>query len=363
MGRVRVRPSPGGAPALQVLQHRLALWLKTHHRIAGDVQVTDLHPAAGGFSNVTLLGSVQWLHGAGSEAQDIVLRLQAPAGGVFEQADVARQYQTLQRLQGSGIPVPALLGLQTDATTLGAPFYVMHRVPGQVPNENPLYHLEGWFHDLDEPALRAHWFSGIDTLAAISRVDWRARGFGELLPRPGTTPLAHHLQHYHRHLQWAESLAQPYPQLHAAHRWLLAHQPANEPVALCWGDAKLGNCVFSKGRVVAALDWEMVALSNPVDDLAWWLVLDESLCTGYGLPRLHGLPSREVSVSRWQTASGHSARDLPYYEVFAAWRFAILMARIGTLFMQRGLAPRESAMDVDNGGANLLHLLAQRHGF
>ena len=360
---MRLKLGPDGNPALQDLQRQLALWLKAHHRVAGDVRVTGLQQPAGGFSNVTLLGSVQWPRGAGSEVQDIVLRLQAAAGGVFEQADVARQYQTLQRLQGSGIPVPALLGLQADASTLGAPFYVMHRVPGQVPNENPLYHLEGWFHDLDEAALRDHWFSGIDTLAAISKFDWQTRGFGDLLPPPGTTPLAHQLQQYHRHLQWAESLAQPYPQLHAAHRWLLAHQPADEPVALCWGDAKLGNCVFSEGRVVAALDWEMAALSNPVDDLAWWLVLDESLCTGYGLPRLRGLPSRGESVARWQAASGHSARDLPYYEVFAAWRFAILMARIGTLFMQRGLAPRETAMDVNNGGAAVLRLLAQQHGF
>jgi aminoglycoside phosphotransferase (APT) family kinase protein len=151
--------------------------------------------------------------------------------------------------------------------------------------------------------------------------------------------------------------------LHAAYRWLLAHQPVDQPLALSWGDAKLGNCVFHQGRVAAALDWEMAALSNPVDDLAWWLMLDESLSTGYGLPRLPGLPSRAQSIARWERVSGHSARDLPYYEVFAAWRFAILMARIGTLFTQRGLASGASGMDVNNGGARLLALLAKQHGF
>ena len=28
-------------------------------------------------------------------------------------------------------------------------------------------------------------------------------------------------------------------------------------------------------------------------------MLDESLCTGYGLPRLAGLPTRAESVARW----------------------------------------------------------------
>lgn len=349
--------------SLSTLAQRLSVWLSARQPAQGEVRVSGLQPAAGGFSNITLLGEVQWPRSAPSQQQGIVLRLQPAAGGVFADCDVARQYLTLHRLAATDVPVPMLLGLERDAGVLGTPFFVMTRVAGQVPNENPLYHLEGWFHDLDEAALQAHWFSGIDTLAAVSRVDWRALGFADLLPPPGLTPLAHQLDNYHRHLVWAESLARPYPMLHAAYRWLLAHQPVDQPLALSWGDAKLGNCVFHQGRVAAALDWEMAALSNPVDDLAWWLMLDESLSTGYGLPRLPGLPSRAQSIARWERVSGHSARDLPYYEVFAAWRFAILMARIGTLFAQRGLASRASGMDVNNGGARLLALLAKQHGF
>ena len=100
-----------------------------------------------------------------------------------------------------------------------------------------------------------------------------------------------------------------------------------------------------------------------MDDLAWWIVHDESLSAGYGVPRLAGLPEREETVAHWERVSGHSARDLAYYEVFAAWRFAIVMARIGTIFMQRGWVPRESAMDLDNGAAKVLAMRAERHGF
>jgi hypothetical protein len=92
-------------------------------------------------------------------------------------------------------------------------------------------------------------------------------------------------------------------------------------------------------------------------------MLDQSLCTGYGLPRLAGLPSREETVAHWERASGLSARDLPYYDVFAAWRMAYVMARIGTVFMERGWVPRESEMDLRNGGSALLAMHAERLGF
>jgi aminoglycoside phosphotransferase (APT) family kinase protein len=136
-----------------------------------------------------------------------------------------------------------------------------------------------------------------------------------------------------------------------------------EPVALLWGDAKLGNTLYHQGRVAAALDWEQAALGNPVDDLAWWLMLDQATSSGYGVPRLAGLPSREETVAHWEQASGCSARELPYYEVFAAWRMAIIMARIGTLFTQRGWVAPEAQMDVHNGAASLLAGHAQRSGF
>ena len=146
-------------------------------------------------------------------------------------------------------------------------------------------------------------------------------------------------------------------------QWLEAHAPRHEAVSLSWGDAKLGNCVFKDGQLSGMLDWERPALANPVDDLSWWLMLDESLCTGYGVPRLAGLPSREETVAHWERASGFGAQDLPYYDVLSAWRFAIVMTRIGHIFTQRGWVPPEAEMDLRNGGSRLVELLAERHHF
>ncbi len=343
---------------------QIGRWLAARHPEHAPVTVSGLSRSDGGFSNVTVLGRLERMRQGRPEMLDVVLRVQPPSSSVYPDCDVQRQYRVMQALAGSEVPVPVLLGLETDDTVLGAPFFLMQRIAGRVPNENPLYHLAGWFHDLAPEALRRHWFAGVDTIAAVARVDWRERGLGFLQPPAGRTPLAQQLDYYRDAVLWAERLNRPYPHLHGAYQWLVANQPGDEPLALSWGDAKLGNCVYDPdGRVAGALDWEQAALASPVDDLAWWLMLDECLCTGYGVPRLAGLPSREETVAHWERASGCSARHLPYYDVYAAWRMAYVMARIGTVFMERGLAPRASEMDLRNGGAALLAMHAARLGF
>ena len=343
---------------------QLVQWLTRRHPERAPIRVTELRRSDGGFSNITVLGRLEWTEDGRVRQRDIVLRVQPQASSVYPDCDIQRQYRVMQALAGSEVPVPTMLGLEVDAALLGAPFFVMERICGRVPNENPLYHLEGWFHDLSHADLRRHWFSGIDTIAAVARVDWRARGLGFLQPTAGRTALWQQLDYYRDAVAWAERLNRPYPHLHGAYEWLVKNQPTDEALALSWADAKLGNCVYgADGRVVGALDWEQATLASPVDDLAWWLMLDESLSTGYGVPRLAGLPSREETVAHWERASGFSARDLPYYDVFAAWRMAYVMARIGTVFMERGWVPRESEMDVRNGGAALLAMHAARLGF
>jgi len=45
---------------------------------------------------------------------------------------------------------------------------------------------------------------------------------------------------------------------------------------------------------------------------------------------------------------------MTYYEVFAALRFAVIMARLGQLFIEFGWLPPESDYPTDNTAARLL---------
>ncbi len=346
---------------MKVNAARLLDWLRAAHPDWGSVELGPLSAPAAGYSNVTLLGSWRRQEGEQVRQEDFVLRLQPAGESIYPNHDVMRQCRVMQALAGSGLPVPTLLGVEHDAGILGSPFYLMQRIEGRVPNENPLYHLEGWFHDLPPSMQRRCWLAGIEAAARMSRLDWRALGLDFLLEGAG---LAAQLDFYAQAILWAEQLAgRRYPLLHAAEAWLRANRPPDGPLAFSWGDAKLGNCVFRDGELVGVLDFEQATLASPVDDLAWWLMLDDSLSRGYGVPRLAGLPTREESIAAWERASGEPATHLEYYEVYAAWRMSYVMARIAQIFKSRGWISADADMDVRNGGATLLAAHGEREGF
>lgn len=343
------------------LAPRLLDWLREQYPGRTDLQLGPLSAPSAGYSNVTLLGTLSWREGATTHEQAFVLRLQPNGDSIYPGHDVLRQCRVMSALAATDLPVPRLIGVEPDAALLGSPFYVMERLEGRVPNENPLYHLEGWFHDLTPALQRQCWFAGIEATGRMARLDWRRLDLGFLLEGAG---LSRQLDYYCAAILWAEHLAQrDYPLLHAAERWLREHQPHDDRLVFSWGDAKLGNCLFQDAALVGVLDFEQATLASPVDDLAWWLMLDESLSAGYGVPRLPSLPSREQTIAAWERASGFDATHLEYHEVYAAWRMAFVMARIAHIFKQRGWIAADADMDVRNGGAALLERHGARLGF
>src|SRR5204862_6991678 len=139
-----------------------------------------------------------------------------------------------------------------------------------------------------------------------------------------------HLQYYAESLEWAEA-GNPHPGARAALEWLRANAPTTsaDAVTIVWGDARLGNQMFQDGRVVAVLDWEMVALGDPRIDLGWWLFCDEVLTRSAGQERLPGFPSQDETVARWEDLTGRSGADLHWFLVFAGLRFTVVMLPLG----------------------------------
>jgi len=209
---------------------------------------------------------------------------------------------------------------------------------------------------LQSPAEReALWWSAVEALAAIHRLDWRAIGFGFLEdPVETRSPIAVQLDQYRRYFEWA-ARGKRHPTCEDALAWLEANAPTGEPTRLEWGDARIGNMIFgSGGRCVAVLDWEMVTLGSPEADLAWFLFLDEHHSRGVGAPRLPGFPSREATLARYAELTGHTPRHLPYYEVFAAFRFSVIMMRLAQQFTTLGLLPADSDFETNNTPSRML---------
>ncbi len=342
----------------------LAGWLEGKLGADGPVTLSALRgPGATGFSNETLLVDAAWVTGGAAREAALVVRV-APTGySLFPDPAFDVQYQVLRALgERSAIPVPRVRWYETDAAVLGAPFFVMDEVKGRVPPDNPPYHVAGWLHDVSPEHREKVWWGAVDTMAELHGLDWQALGL-DFLARPELGPpgLAQQLAYYERWLAAIE-VDEAVPVARAALAWIADHLPRDEHLVLCWGDARIGNVMYDEdGERLAVLDWEMVCLGAPEQDLAWSLFLDRHHSEGCDVPRLPGFPSAEATVARYEERTGVTLRHMGFYEVFAGFRFCVIMARLAVIFKEWGLLPEGDAMAQDNTVSRLTQrVLAER---
>ena len=338
----------------------LARWLAEQLPGATDVEIGPISgPAFTGFSNETLLFDASWTLDGTAHTEGLVLRVKPTQHTVFLEADFEFQYRVLGLLgDHTNVPVPTMKWFEEDDSYLGAPFFVMGEVDGRAPGDAPPYTVAGWL--LEESTTeerRTLVESGLEAMAAVHAVDWRALGL-EFLDKPqyGRLGFEQQLRYYEKSFEWAAAGEPAPPVAQAALEWVRAHAPASDPeLTICWGDARINNQLFGPDyRVVAVLDWEMVTLADPMMDLGWWLFLDRHFHEGMPASRMEGFPTRDEMVSYYEKASGRAARDLDFYEIFAGLRFAVVMMRLKTLLVEFEIMPPDTDMAVNNAVTRVL---------
>ncbi|MCC6764238.1 MAG: phosphotransferase family protein [Deltaproteobacteria bacterium] len=334
----------------------LGAWLARKLPAAADVAIGEVGlPSGSGFSNETLLIEASWREDGAPVSARLVARVRPTAYAIFPEYDLHRQYRTMELLAPSGVPVPRMRWYEEDASVLGQPFYVMDRVDGVIPADHPPFATSGWLFDAPPDQQRVLARSALAVLADLHRLDWRALGF-EFLARPeyGATPFEQQLGYYAMMLRWAAA-GRAMPVVDATLAWLQGRRPEDEPApSLTWGDARIGNMIFRDFRPVAVLDWEMATLGPGEVDLAWWLVLDRYHTEGVGAAPLPGFPSRAEVIAQWEEGVGRRARDLFYYEVWGAFRFALVLIRIADQMTEYGIMPEGSGFERNNPATQML---------
>jgi len=333
------------------IRRQLLPWLARRLPQAKALELRDLRsPSDTGFSSDTLLFELHWEQAGEKHQRRLVARIQPRGFNVFPSYDLTIQYRVMEALAGSDVPVPRVLWNDWSGRVIGAPFYVMERMEGWVPADVPPMHTAGKVAEELGPEERALlWWNGLEAMARIHRLDPFALGLGFLdAPERGDTPLLQQLTDYDQFFSWGTGNRGRYPLIECSLTWLRENAPGEEPTRLCWGDSRLANQIFSGLQCVGVLDWEMVRLGNPVQDLAWWISADRCFSDGLGVERLEGFPDRAATVARWEEMTALPAEPLDYYEVLALMRFAVIMARIGLQMKHYGLAPDDSALDVEN---------------
>jgi aminoglycoside phosphotransferase (APT) family kinase protein len=336
---------------LEEAANTLRSWLAPKLSVpAKDIRIEDLDaPLSTGFSSDTLLFDLVYTKDGTEHREGLVARLEPEEYVMFPYYDVGLQARVLQQLENTDVPVPVVRWSEADKSVLGVPFYIMTRVEGRIPTDNPPMHDEGWIaEELSEGDRKLIWWNGFEAMCKIHRLDWKSLGFDFLAePKRGNTPLDQQLDYWQEYFRWGME-ASRHPDIVKALAYLEANKPEDQAVALCWGDSRLANQIFDGVECVGVLDWEMARLGDPVQDLAWWLASDRCFSEGLELERLPGFPGKEESIARWEESAGHRATNFDYYFILALTRFSMNMARVGQYMKQIEIIDEENEFDYEN---------------
>jgi aminoglycoside phosphotransferase (APT) family kinase protein len=297
----------------------------------GDADRFAVERCTDGHSNETLF--VTW------GDRDLVIR-RPPAGETADRAhDVLREYRVLDALQNTAVPVAPTVFACDDHDVLGADFYVMERVDGDVLREDEPARFAT--PELRERLGREH----VDTLAAIHDVDVEAVGLSEFGYPEGFAQ--RQVKRWSEQLTWAFSKTsheREVPEIYELMEWLQEHAPEDHPHTLVHGDYKLDNVMFAPGTppaVAAVFDWEMSTLGDPRTDLGWLL----SFWRDPGDPEpaipdlaatfmeREGYPTRQELVDRWEAETGLTYEHDRFYRTLAVYK----LCGLGEMFFARHL--------------------------
>ncbi|HEX5121121.1 MAG TPA: phosphotransferase family protein [Pseudonocardiaceae bacterium] len=341
-----------------LVRSKIALldWLHAKLGEPAEAELVDLRPPEGsGFSSETLIVTANWSDDTGRHTHELVVRLASTRFRVVREVSLTEQAQVMRLLAGhSTVPVPEVLWYEEDPSILGGPFLVIRKLPGRVPGDQPPYHEAGWLVDTAPADRTAIWWSAVDTLVRLHSFDTHAHDLS-FLAGSGAPPLRGLLDRLGAQQDWVAEA--DLPEIRQAREWLLANQPAahDDPVLL-WGDARIGNMLFTGTGVTGALDWEKAMVGPREIDLAWFLYVDRHHSEGCRLPRLAGMPEPAETIARYQELTGHVVRDLPYFEVLSGYHFALLMIRAVALLLEFNILPTEIGANLvqDNSSTRLL---------
>lgn len=254
------------------------------------------------------------------QGQRWVLR-RPPLGHLLASAhDVVREARIMSALADTDVPTPRIFGVAEDPATSDVPLVLMEFIDGQVVDTMEIA------ESLSPQRRRDIAVSLPRTLAKIHAVD---------LQHVGLSDLASHKPYAQRQLkrwagQWEQSKTRELPELDDLTRRLVAAAPEQAELSLVHGDFHLRNVIVSgdNGEVVAALDWELSTLGDPLADigslLAYWPEAGEDTGGDFPASTLAGFPSRTEIAQIYLDETGRDPQALKFWHVLGLWKVAVI---------------------------------------
>lgn len=286
--------------------------------------------------------------------------------------DVLREYRVLEALQPTPVRVPRVVLACEDESVIGAPFYLMEKVQGNVIRD-------GVPDDLSNPEDRSRIGEELVTaLVELHAIDYATVGL-EGFGKP-TGYLERQIRRWTGQLELATSItkqSREVPEMWEVRDWLAANVPETKRSVIVHGDYKLDNVMYANGspaHLNAMFDWEMSTIGDPLADLGWMLSFwreagdpDDPLHAGLAkVTTAEGFHTRRELVELYENKSEIKVKDITWYVVAAIWKLACLLEGsygrhlMGTTddpffaMLETGIpALARSAIDVSKGAMSL----------
>ncbi len=305
---------------------KLEAWLRTKLPAAEALSIGPLEKATSGYASEIHFFDLNWREGDHEKTENLVIREAPTELQIHPNYNVGTQFNIMRCLEGSSVPMPRTYWLEEDDKVLGAPFFIMERVEGDI--LNPIQPGEEPWGPLFEasPDQRSRmWRQTIEVIANINTIGRESRGLSFLgVPRDGTDAIDRQISHYEHMWKWGG--VQPQSIFDAAFAWFKSNRFEPEHISLCWGDARLGNLIYRNSEVVAVLDWDMAHIGAPEADLAWLLSIE--WMTSETIGAWDGVPDREEVIQCYEEITGRRLQNFHYHEAFAMLKLSILFLRV-----------------------------------
>ncbi len=271
-------------------------------------------------------GTQNVIYGVRRGDERCVLRMPPPGAPPDRDKGILREWRIIEALDGTEVPHTKAVGVCSDASVLGRPFYLMGFVDGWSPMDQRRW-PEPFDSDLDARSGLAYQLA--EGIALLSKVDWKAKGLHDL-----GRPDGFHERQVDRWTGFFERIkGRELDGLDVATEWLRTHRPLDFIAGLMHGDYQFANVMYDHGapaRLAAIVDWEMGTVGDPKLDLAWMVQSwpenpDAPDAGGFSYVDMRGMPSRTDVVAYYAKVSGRQVDDLDYYLVLAKWKLAIVL--------------------------------------
>jgi aminoglycoside phosphotransferase (APT) family kinase protein len=187
-----------------------------------------------------------------ADGRPLILR-RDPPGRPGTPGSMRREADAMRACVGAGLRAPEVV-MDDDGTLLGTAGLVMQAVPGETLARRILR---------DDEYARAR-------VVLVDQLGQFLAGFHTI--DPTEVPGAEETDELTRYWTSYEGVPDRSPTFEKAYAWLQANRPARTSTTLVHGDLRMGNIIVDGDGLAAVIDWELVHLGDPIEDLAWLCV-------------------------------------------------------------------------------------------